>query len=392
MIFLPGDISIRVIDDKNEFESLREIWDSLLSNCEDRNIFLSWEWLFSWWTHYSDNHTLHILLFLKDEIPVGIAPFMISEYRYYFIKYRVLENICARNVDYGGILFVGNKEEIGTAIIDYFVSFLESKGYFIRISQLPENSIFFREFQNLIFKYPRKIIINNTQLTSCPYLTLPDTWEKYCTSLKRKRRHNLKYSIKKMQIQFNIKFISITPSDGLFEKYFNNFVMLHQKRWELSKISSTLSEKSAIEFYKDVSHRFADKNWLDFNVMMINNSIASVIFGLNFNKKYYYYITTFDPQYDKYSVGQIHIAHIIKNSIRKELGEVDFLKGEEIYKFFWTQTSRKNFEVIISKKCLFHGLRIRIFQKFLRFYEITQRTFKENYYLFLKQKNKTKGE
>jgi CelD/BcsL family acetyltransferase involved in cellulose biosynthesis len=386
VIFLPGNISIRVIKDKEEFEALKETWDSLLNKCEDRNIFLSWEWLFSWWTNYSDDRSLHVLLILKDEIPVGIAPFMLYEYRYHFIKYRVLENIGARNIDYGGIIFVGNKEEIVKAIIDYFVSFLEKDGYFIKISQLPEDTIFYQEFRKLLFEYRDKIIVNDTHFTSCPYLVIPESWEKYCASLKRKRRHNLKYSINKIHAQFDVEFISITPSDRLFEKYFNDFAAIHQKRWEQHKIGSLLSDKIVIEFYKNISHRFAYKNWLDFSIMKINNTVASVVFGFNFNKKYYYYTTTFDPQYDRYSLGQIHIAHIIKNSIKKEFEEIDFLKGDEIYKFFWTQTSRKNFEIILSKKCLFQGLRILMFKKFLRFHEITQRTFKENYYLYLKQK------
>jgi CelD/BcsL family acetyltransferase involved in cellulose biosynthesis len=386
VIFLPGGISIKIIKNIEEFEALQETWNSLLNNCEDRNMFLSWDWLFSWWTHFGDGHTLHILLILKDDSPVGIAPFMISEYRYCFIKYRVLENICARGVDYGGIIFVGNKGEIVKAIIDFLVSFLEDYRYIVRMSQLPENAIFYQEFRKLILEYPDKITFNETHFTSCPYLIIPESWEKYCASLKQKRRHNLKSTIKKINPQFNVDYISITPSNSLFEKYFNDFRVLHQKRWDQFKLPSKFSDNRVIQFYRDISNRFTSHGCLDFSIMKINNTVASVVFGFIFNKKYYCYTTAFDAQYDYYGLGKIHFLHTIKESIKKELKEVDFLKGEEPYKFFWTQTSRKNFEILLSKKRYFQRFRMLIFQKFLRFHEITQRTLKENYYLYLKQK------
>jgi CelD/BcsL family acetyltransferase involved in cellulose biosynthesis len=387
VIFLPGDISIKIIENNEEFGALKETWESLLNNCEDRNIFLSWEWLFSWWTHFGEGHNLHILLILKGDSPIGIVPFMISEYRYCFIKYKVLENICARGVDYGGIIFVGNKEEIIETIFDFLVSFTENYRYIVRMSQLPEDAVFYQEFRKLIIEHSDKISFNETHFTSCPYLLIPESWEKYCASLKNKRK-KLKYLINKIHKKFDIEYISIIPSNSLFEKYFDDFRLIHQKRWDQFKLPSHLSDKRIIQFYKDICYRFADNGYLDFSIMKINNTVASVVFGFNFNKKFYYFATAFDSQYESYSLGKIHFLQIIKESIKKELKEVDYLKGDERYKLFWTQTSRKNFEILLSKKRHFQRFRMLIFQKFLQFHEITQRSLKTNYYLYLwKRKN-----
>lgn len=391
MIFVDSSITIRVIENNEDFEELKETWNTLLENCEDKNIFLTWEWMFSWWTYFGENSSLQILLMFKDKIPIAIAPFMISKYNKYFVKYRVLENIGSRHIDYSGIICAGDTREIFKSLFDYLVTFLENGTFIVKISHIPDDSVLLKKIRDMSYEYDNRLVFHETQITACPFLSIPESWEIFWSSLKRKRRHNLKRSITKLHGQFNVKYISIKPTDSSFNKLFNDFVIVYQKRWGQHKISSKFSNTQFIQFYQEICRRFANNNCLDFNIMTLNNCLASVILGFYFNKKYYYYTITFNPEFEHYSLGQIHILNIIKNSIENKLTEIDFLKGEEAYKYFWTQKSHKNYEILISKKGLFKRLRMLIFLKFLRIYEITQRSFKENYYLYIKQRNEKRS-
>ena len=41
-------MKIKIIDDENEFYTLKNVWKSIYK-CNTNKIFLSWEWASSWW-------------------------------------------------------------------------------------------------------------------------------------------------------------------------------------------------------------------------------------------------------------------------------------------------------------------------------------------------------
>ena len=41
--------TIEEVNDVEGFRSLKETWNNLLRESSDNNIFLTWEWLFTWW-------------------------------------------------------------------------------------------------------------------------------------------------------------------------------------------------------------------------------------------------------------------------------------------------------------------------------------------------------
>jgi hypothetical protein len=74
---------------------------------------------------------------------------------------------------------------------------------------------------------------------------------------------------------------------------------------------------------------------------------------------------------------------MIKDAIKRGLLELDFLKGSEPYKFYWTKLSRKYMNVLVINKGIFPGLRLKLVYVFLRLWEIRQYSPKEIYSLLL---------
>jgi CelD/BcsL family acetyltransferase involved in cellulose biosynthesis len=81
---------------------------------------------------------------------------------------------------------------------------------------------------------------------------------------------------------------------------------------------------------------------------------------------------------------------LIKYAIEKGLREFDFLRGEEPYKFHWTESSRKYINSVMGKKGLCSGLRLKFIRAFLRFHEIKQYSLKEIYYIYLMRRRESK--
>ena len=87
-----ANYSLKVIDSLSLFRSCRQQWDELLKSSRVNNIFLTWDWQFSWAECFlAENRTLLILMIYKGNKLVGIAPLYIARIRQYW---RTVRQIC----------------------------------------------------------------------------------------------------------------------------------------------------------------------------------------------------------------------------------------------------------------------------------------------------------
>src|SRR2546428_11730535 len=62
------------IEDPSAFDGLRAEWNELLEASPSKSLFLTWEWLFTWWKHLADGRRLSILVVHAAGELVAIAP------------------------------------------------------------------------------------------------------------------------------------------------------------------------------------------------------------------------------------------------------------------------------------------------------------------------------
>ena len=73
-------LNVSLINTKEAFFNLKDDWTALLQESNEPHIFLSWEWLFTWWQTYANkNDELMILTLHQDEALVGIVPFYVQQ-------------------------------------------------------------------------------------------------------------------------------------------------------------------------------------------------------------------------------------------------------------------------------------------------------------------------
>ena len=106
--------------------------------------------------------------------------------------------------------------------------------------------------------------------------------------------------------------------------------------------------------------------------MNVDGKLVSAKYGCIFNRKMYFITSGRDIGYSKYSVGQLHMTHVIKNAVSRNLSEFDFLQGDEPYKFYWTKSARRYMRVTIIKKGFLPALRLQLLRAFLRLWDVRQ--------------------
>jgi CelD/BcsL family acetyltransferase involved in cellulose biosynthesis len=373
---LNEDTVIRVITELGEFQALSAVWNNLLqSNGSENSIYLTHEWVSTWWKHFGEGKKLNILLIEREKQIIGIIPLIRNEYRVGLFKLHTLESMGAFNSNFVGLIPPQNGEEVITALLSYLVDELKKSNSIIMLKEVPEDSRFLGLLRRHAPVFSEYVFVEEKVTTLAPYILLPTTWDEYFRSLSRKRQQDLRRGLRDSQKTHGFEFRIC--ADGELNNRLGEFFDLHQSRWRSDNINGMFSDPKMKEFYRDLATLLLKKNWLNFSYLAASGEMTSAVYGYMYNSKMYPSTAARDLRYAEYGVGHLHYMFLIKYAIEKGLREFDFLKGDEPYKFYWAKAARKYTRVMIIKRGICVDLRLRFVHEFLRFYWIRQQSLRE---------------
>ena len=67
----------------------------------------------------------------------------------------------------------------------------------------------------------------------------------------------------------------------------------------------------------------------------MSHKINGNLYRLGYRRRAYCYLAGFDPRYKPFSPGTLLIAYTIESALAEHCKTVDFLRGNEAYKYFW---------------------------------------------------------
>ncbi len=234
----------------------------------------------------------------------------------------------------------------------------------------------------------KNLVMQEKVKTLAPYIVLPATWDEYFRSLSLNRRHILHRKLRSLEKAHTVEFRDC-PQYNL-DNMLSRFIELHERRWRSAHVSGVFSDSKMEGFYRDIAAQFLKKGWLQFSCLFVDSEVASAEYAFVYNQKFYCVTFARDIGYSEYSLGHLHQMFLIKQAIEKGLREYDFLRGDEPYKFHWTESSRRYINLVIGKKGPCSGLRLKLIRAFLRLYEVKQYSLKEIYYIYLMRKREAK--
>ena len=344
----PTLLKVKKIETIQDFQNVRKDWKRLLSISRIDNIFLTWEWLFSWWEAYSKGKELIILLLHEDNDDlIGIAPFYITYERSLGIPIRVLrlvgsEEVCSEYLD---VIAKKNKtNEVTKAIALFLKDHIEWD--ILHLLDVSEHCIIndvLREMEE-----ESNIICTDTIKTTNPFISLPENEDIFMASLGHHKRSNIKRREKKLAKEHGFSIFKVDQMKNLGGA-FRDFVALHQKLWESRGYPGMFKRQAFLRFHEAIAERFLENNWLRLYFLYISGKPVASLYGFQNGDKFYYYQSGFDPDWRVYGVGTILVNYTIKEAISSKLKEYDFLRGEAEYKFDFTSTIRHTREILITK-------------------------------------------
>lgn len=341
-----------IIRDYESFCSLRSEWNALLHNSSVNSVFLTWEWLDSWWQVYRTTEVLNVIL-IKDECDelVGIAPFVINTIPgRLFAKVRALYFLGIRSdqklTEYIDIIAKkGSEQDVCEKIVDIINASANEWDIFM-LNEIPEGSFMLQQIYQLLL--PSKLLFAESS-HGCSVIKIPDTFETYLKSLKPRIRTKFRSLPRRLEEDHEVVMELCTGGDMLKETM-ESFYDLHQKRWEFEGQLGTFRDKRKIDFYERVTKYFTDNEWLSIYSLKVDGHYRAHEYCFLYDNKLYVLQEGFDPEWLKKGVGNVLRTYVIKDCIAKGIEEYDFLGGVTFHKSTWGVNIKNSLTYTFGKR------------------------------------------
>lgn len=338
--------------------ALEQEWNRLFTKSPNGSVFLSWEWMWTWWTIYKDQNKELCIITIRDgdDKLICLAPLIRNRY------------LWKELVPVNQIRFMGTGEPEADEVCSEYLDFLVDQDYkpepLIRsVLQYLEEFVF--QWDEVFFEqlakesYLAKCLDDEPryQTELCGksyYLPLPDTWEKLLEQLSSNQRYRIRKTIKEGEKEGRLK-ISVAKTVTDLETAFKILIELHEKAWKARGKSGVFSSPKFREFHRQFVSRVFQKNGIFLAVLSIDSRPIGAVYCFRSRNKLLMYQTGFDidisKKNNKLKPGMTAHALVIKAAIASGYSEYDFMLGDQNnYKGQWTSSSRDIYQATRRKK------------------------------------------
>jgi CelD/BcsL family acetyltransferase involved in cellulose biosynthesis len=340
-----------------KFAQLRSEWDDLLgaNGC----VFLTHEWLFTWWRHLADGRELSIVTAREDGRLCGVLPLALRPPDRIRVTPRRLEFLGSGIIgsDYLDVILRPGFEQ---QTLSAFADWLHGASHVLRLSQLRRGACVAQLLARALDA--RGWTVLDTKINICPFIDLSGhTWETYLASLTGNHRYNFHRRLKRLAGSPDFRLQQPSCVNEVLRDL-DTLIELHRKRWQSRAEASEGFATDAIRaFHREFATLAFERNWLRLSTIWLGDRALASLYGLHYGDVFSFYQSGFDPEFASHSAGLVIMGLAIRKALEDGCVEYDLLHGDEEYKFHWTGKTRElgRIEIFPAHARLYrHALRI----------------------------------
>jgi hypothetical protein len=340
-------MQISLHTDQMEFEKLSSVWNRLLNRSITDVPFLRHEYLSLWWETFGggewDSGELFIGVGRDDEDEViGIAPFFRPEESGESPRLMFLGSI--EISDY--LDFVIPKPDLG--------EFIES--LFQALEPLDRNEWVNLDLYNLPDWSPSvKLLTESAEKRGwkvsreiyqpCPMIALPASWEDYLSSIKKKQRHEMRRKLRRADSYPEpVRFHIVSKEDDL-EKMIEVYLELMSYDTRKQDFLSAPMRANVRNLVRIGIHN----EYLLLVFLYVGDTPAATYMHFDYGNRIWVYNSGINPKYLDLSPGWVLLGKTIQWGIEHGREALDFMRGNEEYKYRLGGVDRNVFRLVISR-------------------------------------------
>lgn len=333
------EITIGVITTERELLSMRDSWNALLAESRADTLFLTWEWITTWWSIYARRSCLHILVaHAPDGGLVGIAPLKRTP--------RTLFGVAVGDI----VEFIGYGGDVTPEHLDFIVRRgWEDQALPALVARLRAHrrgdDIDLRPLcdQSPTVQYLGQAFSNGrarcTRDSIAPVLQLPATAHGFMTTQSKNYRKKLGEYERRCERDLAAR-VRVTQRPEDLERDLAALARLHRQRWK--RQSRAFRSARYLAFHQRFAALMLERGCLRLFSLEAGDTRLASLYCFSYGGRYFFYQSGRNPRFEKYRVGLVLMHRAILHAIADGAAAFDFLRGAEHYKYRWATGEAHN--------------------------------------------------
>ena len=173
-------------------------------------------------------------------------------------------------------------------------------------------------------------MVRNDQEAVCPIVALPARWEDYLDGLKGKNRHEVRRKLRNLADGgARVALESESEPEALTAALPTLLTMMRESRRDKAEFLDDRREA----FFQELIRRFGLRDVARLHFLTVDAKRVAAMLIFDNGNQVMAYNSGYDPAYRDLSVGLASKVHLIRHSIEHGAQRLNFLRGDEEYKF-----------------------------------------------------------
>jgi len=341
---------------------LKGEWNGLLAQSDGSSIFLTYEWLRSWWHAYGNDNKLCTVSARDPEGKlIGIAPLYRHRSRYYKIPAAEVTFIGDKASDRQTFIVHRDHPEVYGMLLSEITSGIAYD--IVRLEQVPAESPLIAAIKNL----PNC----ETEIdTTLPYVEIGSGWEDFRKSLSSKFKRDLKHKYNVLKKAGPWSVACITDAETI-SNHLDHLAAIETESRKGQRDYALFADRRALALHRKFLALSRPHQWAALFLLTSNDIVISYLLAFNFNNTLCAYNMGYLPDFYRMSPGKLVLNEAVRYAFDNRLTEFDFLRGNSYIKTLWCQKARRNHRIVVFRPSLKASmLRYLVFQArpFLKHY------------------------
>ncbi len=182
----------------------------------------------------------------------------------------------------------------------------------------------------------------------CPVVELPEgiDFDGFLGLLDKKERHEIRRKVRRAEAVGEVRLT--TSSDPLAD--LDDFVDLHQKRWGAEGLfPATPGGDCSRRFFRLLFDHFGPDGAAKLTRLTVGGRLIASGVHFDDGRRIAYYNAGVDPEARDLSPGVLMVARYVQEAIEAGRREIDFLRGNEPYKYQWGAVDQPIERILVSR-------------------------------------------
>lgn len=309
--------SINIVE--KSWNEMANDWNVIFDSFDGNRIFTSFGLQKTWWDHFGSDFKNRIILVSEGDSKI-IVPFKLRGNTYSLIGSEDL-------FDYQDFVYSGcvDIHQFMNCLANYLTKDTDVNE--LKLTSIPQKSPILTVMPEYLERNNWTINISKEDVT--PKIQIPNNWDDYLASLKKKHRHEIRRKIRRLYNYGKVEELEVRDYDSVREHLDDFFVLHRTSSTEKQKFMTPERES----FFRDIALKLCQQGILRLRFLIVNSIRVAVSMSFVNHGVEYLYNSGYNPDFNDLSVGILNHVFSIRQSINEKNKVFDFMRGNEMYKY-----------------------------------------------------------